>query len=134
MRHQFNPCWIGRLRMRARVILGQGNAGFRRLVHSRYLRQDCHPKDHLMHEYRNLVDTPASPSPAPMPKKKKIESTADQFVEVGVAFNVKLPADLVKAVKLNAINEGFSSGQYIVSCLTSRKMCEKAWISTRKAG
>lgn len=87
-----------------------------------------------MHEYRNLVDTPAAPSPAPMPKKKKIESTADQFVEVGVAFNVKLPADLVKALKLNAINEGMSSSAYVASLLTSRKMCEKAWISTRKAG
>ena len=85
-----------------------------------------------MNEYRAIVDTPPSPATPAEPRKRAAASSRDQYSAQSVPFNLKLPADLVKAIKLNSINEDVSSSEYVLACLTSGKICNKAWISTRR--
>jgi hypothetical protein len=84
-----------------------------------------------MNEYRPMVADTLSPAIPAEPKKRAPQSSRDQYSAQSVPFNLKLPGDLIKAIKLNAINEDVSSSEYVLACLTSGKICNKAWISTR---
>lgn len=68
-----------------------------------------------MNEYRPMVADTLSPAIPAEPKKRAPQSSRDQYSAQSVPFNLKLPGDLIKAIKLNAINEDVSSSEYVLA-------------------
>lgn len=85
--------------------------------------------DELLSETDSTPETPSAPS-----RRRKQQTTTNEFSGALVPAQFKLPADLVQSLKLHAIDTGENMSEIVLRCLTSTDVVSKAWISTRKAG
>jgi len=85
--------------------------------------------DEILSEADSAPETPSAPS-----RRRKQQTTTNEFTGSLVPAQFKLPADLVQSLKLHAIDTGENMSEIVLRCLTSADVLTKAWISTRKAG
>jgi hypothetical protein len=82
-----------------------------------------------------LSETDSTPeAPSPPSRRRKQQTTTNEFSGSLVPAQFKLPADLVQSLKLHSIDTGETMSEIVLRCLTSTDVVSKAWISTRKAG
>jgi hypothetical protein len=51
-----------------------------------------------------------------------------------VPVQLRLPADLVRCLRLTAIADGTTVSKLVISCLTTGRQITKCWIASRKTG
>lgn len=76
----------------------------------------------------------SKPEPVQVRKSKTKEpvSTRDQFNGTSTAIQLKLDSELIQSLKLHAISHGQTMSELVMSCLTSKDMIKRAWVSTRQ--
>ena len=90
-------------------------------------RQFNHWKAALKPSEPGATEVPKEPAAA----KEPVTNTRHQFTEPMQQTNIKLPADLMKSIKIEAFQRECTMGEIILECLTSQHMIQARYIALK---